>query len=62
MQFHQSLYAEGIMNTTQRIAFEIMLEENKKIIRQHLAAINIYRLELEAMIAAYEKSVREQHK
>jgi len=50
------------MNTTQRIAFEIMLEENKKIIRQHLAAINIYRLELEAMIAAYEKSVREQHK
>lgn len=38
--------------------FETFLDENKKLIRQQLASINVHRAELDAMLEAYEKSVR----
>lgn len=42
--------------------FEATLDESKALIRRQLASINVHRPELEAMLSAYERFVREQRK
>jgi hypothetical protein len=47
------------MTTAEPQSIDTILDENKKFIRRKLAEINIHRPELDAMLAAYEKSMRD---
>jgi hypothetical protein len=46
------------MTTAESKSIDAILDENKKFIRRQLASINVHTAELDAMLEAYEKSVR----